>query len=158
MSFLAVLQVIGSLQLVSSCAVAVYAVAAWRRKGPARETPTPFGSVPETLKLLSDLQQPLRPPSRWKPQSPLARAEAELAREGELLQRGPSPATPLTSATTEREESRAPVRETRPAFPKAEEPEATGQSLSVHSAGSSHVRNRRGISRGQQLRMRAAIF
>jgi hypothetical protein len=37
MSFVPVLQVIGSLQLVSSCAVAVYTVAAWRRKGRARD-------------------------------------------------------------------------------------------------------------------------
>ncbi len=109
MSFLAVLQVIGSLQLVSSCAVAVYAVAAWRRKGHARETPTPFSSVPGGLKLLSDLQQASRPPSRWKPLSPLARAEAELSREAELLQRLQSQAPPLASAVTARKESVAPV-------------------------------------------------
>jgi hypothetical protein len=123
MSFLAVLQVIGSLQVVSSCAVAVYAIAAWRRKGPARETPTPFDSVPEALKLLADLQRHSQPPTRWRKLSPLARAEAELSRaeaglsraeaelsrEAELQRRGPSAVNPLASALTEREESVAPV-------------------------------------------------
>ncbi len=116
MSFVAVLQVIGSLQLVSSCAVVVYAIAAWRRKGPERQTPTPFDSVPEALKLLSDLQRPSRPVSRWTPQSPLARAEAELARakaevarEAERLRPGPSTAAPLASAINERAERLAPI-------------------------------------------------
>jgi hypothetical protein len=105
MSFFGVLKVIGSLQLVSCSALVVYAVGAWRRKPPEPESPAQFGSVPQTLKLLSDLHQSSRPTARWKPRSPLARAEAELWREAELL-RGESSLVPSHSpALPEGEES-----------------------------------------------------
>jgi hypothetical protein len=85
MSFFAVLKIIGTLQLASSCAVAVYAFVAWRREPPAPKIPTQHCSVPQTVKLPPDLQRLSDFPQPWKLRSPLAKAEEELYGRAEVL-------------------------------------------------------------------------
>ena len=103
MSFPGVMEIVGTLQLVSTCALAAYAIAAWRRKRPESKNRSQTGSVPQALKLLSDLQRLPGSPPPWKLRSPLAKVEAELWRQGELLRLGaipdPSSALSVSSAS-----------------------------------------------------------
>lgn len=103
MSSVGVMEIIGSLQLVSCGALVAYALAAWRRKDFPEVRPHPH-SVQETLKLLSNLQRLSSPPPRWRLRSPLKKAEEELWQQAELLRllrRGSSPDRSSAPSVTE---------------------------------------------------------
>jgi len=109
MSFRGVMEIIGTLQVVSSCAVVVYAIAAWRRKRPESKTSPHPRSVPQTLKLLSDLQQFSSPFPPWKLRSPLVKAEEELWEQGELLRSEWIPDPPSDPQRNRTEKGLSPV-------------------------------------------------
>ena len=151
MSFPGVMEIIGILQLVSSCALALYAFAAWRRKPPAPKIRTRPRSVPETLKLLSDLQQLSTPPPRWKLRSPLTKAEEELWGPAEVLRRESTPDPLSAPSVTEQEkvfrrsnsiepESTGPRVVLTPSSPATHPPASGPQPLSsaLHSYAKRH--------------------
>ena len=149
MSFRGVIEIIGALQLVSTCVLAVYAVAAWRRKRPESKIRPHTHSVPQTLKLLSDLQQLSSPSPSWKLRSPLAKAQEELWRQGELLRRGWTPDRSSASGVTEPEkvflrshaiapESANPASGLTPSSPATYPPDSSRRPLSSE-IGRAHV-------------------